>query len=244
LTKDPFEITRTGAFSGGEIGQNSGLTITQRGVVFSIAPDPVLKVLKSSSHATSVSMSSGGQNPVNSNTTSVTISSKNSFDATTGSFLEEGSTNDGSGAGRYSSILKNLKPGTFYYVRAYAVADKGKVYYGNQVSFWTADACFIATAAYGSIVHPYVRILRDFRDQYLLTNDPGRSFVRLYYQYSPPMADCIANHVVLRQVIRLLLLPLIAVSWLILNLGMAGLLVLAVVSALSYWMLQLHWKRA
>ena len=45
--------------------------------------------------------------------------------------------------------------------------------------------CFIATAAYGSIMHPYVKELRKFRDTYLLTNYMGKVFVDLYYEYSP-----------------------------------------------------------
>lgn len=40
--------------------------------------------------------------------------------------------------------------------------------------------CFIATAAYGSLLEPHVRILCKFRDRYLLTNGPGKTFVKYY----------------------------------------------------------------
>ena len=72
-------------------------------------------------------------------------------------------------------------------------------------------SCFIATAAYGSYLDPKVMVLRRFRDTMLLTNAPGRLFVRAYYAASPPLADFISRHSQLRAVTRCLLAPLIAV---------------------------------
>lgn len=69
--------------------------------------------------------------------------------------------------------------------------------------------CFIATAAYGSYLHPKVMVLREFRDKYLLTNLPGRVLVATYYRISPPIAEFISRHELLRFIVRLLLAPVI-----------------------------------
>ena len=72
--------------------------------------------------------------------------------------------------------------------------------------------CFIATATYGSPWHPHVNILRAFRDQYLLTNSVGARLVRLYYTYSPPMAEYIREHPIARRGARVAFVPLIGLA--------------------------------
>ena len=69
--------------------------------------------------------------------------------------------------------------------------------------------CFIATAAYGSIMHPYVKALRAFRDRHLLNNSPGRAFVGFYYKYSPSIADVIRDSEYLRFITRIVLTPVV-----------------------------------
>lgn len=69
--------------------------------------------------------------------------------------------------------------------------------------------CFIATAAYGSYLHPKVMVLRTFRDECLLTNAPGRALVDLYYRCSPPLADTIRQNAAARVLVRILLAPVI-----------------------------------
>jgi len=69
--------------------------------------------------------------------------------------------------------------------------------------------CFIATAAYGSYLNPHVEALRRFRDRYLITNAPGRLFVHIYYATSPPLADFIQRHAVIRVLVRISLTPLV-----------------------------------
>jgi hypothetical protein len=77
--------------------------------------------------------------------------------------------------------------------------------------------CFIATAAYGSPMEEHVKILRDFRDRFLLTNSAGKVFVDIYYAYSPFIADFITEHETLRAPVRLGLLPIVGLSWAMLN---------------------------
>ncbi|HEB86318.1 MAG TPA: DUF11 domain-containing protein [Gammaproteobacteria bacterium] len=74
------------------------------------------------------------------------------------------------------------------------------------------SGCFIATAAWGSDMQKEVRYLRAFRDYYLLDNRAGRWFVRQYYRYSPPLADYIRSRPRLRELVRVLLTPLVAMS--------------------------------
>jgi len=73
--------------------------------------------------------------------------------------------------------------------------------------------CFIATVAYGSALQPHVQILRAFRDQYLLPNALGRRFVSFYYHYGPSWAHFIGQHEFLKSLVRLLLLPFVALSY-------------------------------
>ncbi len=80
--------------------------------------------------------------------------------------------------------------------------------------------CFIATAAYGSYQHPFVQILRDFRDEALLPTASGRAFVDWYYRTSPPYAAWIARHDAARFVVRILLWPVIGLAWLHLHLAL------------------------
>jgi uncharacterized delta-60 repeat protein len=88
---------------------------------------------------------------------------------------------------------------------------------GEELKRW--GSCFIATAAYGSPLHPYVEILRDFRNTYLVPNKLGRKIVDLYYEYSPFVANIIAKHKALKVFVRIKLLPIIAISYSTLHFG-------------------------
>ena len=103
--------------------------------------------------------------------------------------------------------------------------------------------CFIATAAFGSPMAVEVQVLREFRDEELLTHAPGRWLVAAYYWTSPPLARLIGSNEVLRSATRITLRPVIwwaalalespVLAWSLLILGAGGMLVVVI----TPWML-------
>jgi len=65
-----------------------------------------------------------------------------------------------------------------------------------------SGGCFIATAAYDTDTAWELDILREFRDEVLLPNSLGAKLVSFYYRTSPPIADFISQHEVLRTAVR------------------------------------------
>ena len=66
-------------------------------------------------------------------------------------------------------------------------------------------ACYIATAVYGSYDAPEVCTLRLFRDNYLAKRGWGRSFIKIYYKYSPKLIRSIKKNNILNVFFRNLL---------------------------------------
>jgi len=115
-----------------------------------------------------------------------------------------------------------LKNDSNYYYKVCAYNSAGDSDYSDADYATTGNddsGCFIATAAYGSLMEPHVKILREFCDRFLSTNAIGKSFLNLYYRYSPPIAHYIAQHDALRFIIRWSLLPFVGMSWLVLFIG-------------------------
>jgi hypothetical protein len=79
--------------------------------------------------------------------------------------------------------------------------------------------CFVATATYGTPMASEVQILRDFRDQCLLTTPVGHALTNLYYKFSPPIAEFITEHPRLKPVVRAGLVPAVAISTVAVNTG-------------------------
>jgi hypothetical protein len=71
------------------------------------------------------------------------------------------------------------------------------------------DACFIATAAYGSVMANDVELLRDFRDATLARSVLGELAIETYYTFGPPVAGVVGQSDMLRQTARGILQPLV-----------------------------------
>ena len=103
-----------------------------------------------------------------------------------------------------------------------------------------SSPCCTATAAYGTPMAQEIGILRQFRDEYLLTNPVGKTLAEIYYSVSPPLAEFLIEHPDLKPVVRAGLAPAVAMSTIAVNtssagkIAIAGLLVLVSV-ALAIW---------
>jgi hypothetical protein len=72
------------------------------------------------------------------------------------------------------------------------------------------DACFIATAAYGSLMANDVEMLRHFRDSVLQQTVLGELAVETYYTFGPAVAGVVSQSELLRETARDALRPLVS----------------------------------
>ncbi len=77
------------------------------------------------------------------------------------------------------------------------------------------SGCLIATATYGSELSPQVQFLRGFRDNTVYSTFAGSSFMTafngFYYSFSPSVASVISDNSALRDIMKVVLYPLIAI---------------------------------
>ncbi len=66
-----------------------------------------------------------------------------------------------------------------------------------------------------------IEILREFRDEYLLTSPVEQALVGLYYKVSPPIAEFITEHPSLKPVVKAGMLPAVAISTIVVNTPLA-----------------------
>jgi hypothetical protein len=113
--------------------------------------------------------------------------------------------------------LKDLLPETRYTVAVRAFDDCHNTSSITTTTFATAarkigevDACFIATAAYGSLLANDVEMLRHVRDTLLKHSVLGELAVETYYTFGPPVAGVIGESDLLREVARDVLTPIVS----------------------------------
>ncbi len=73
--------------------------------------------------------------------------------------------------------------------------------------------CLISTATFGSELAPQVQMLREIRDNNLLSTESGSTFMTgfntLYYSFSPTIADWERQSPIFREVVQIAITPLI-----------------------------------
>jgi len=110
--------------AGNSINYSNEVTITTNGVAL-VTTNPISQITNNSALGSGTITNTGGTN----------ISSRGVVWSTTPSptILLSTKTNDGTGAGTFTSNIINLTPSTTYYVRAYATNSSGTAY-GNEIS--------------------------------------------------------------------------------------------------------------
>jgi hypothetical protein len=81
----------------------------------------------------------------------------------------------------------------------------------------SGSGCCVATASCGNPTATELQILREFRDEYLLTNPLGKAFVEFYYTVSPPMAAFVTEYPSLKPIVRAGLMPAVAITSIVVN---------------------------
>ncbi len=121
---------------------------------------------------------------------------------------------------RYCLIMGNMnKAQNIYYFTTGNNDTKTCATPSEVVGVLDDKSCFISTAAFGSDMAPEVQTFRSFRNKFLLTNIFGKKFVKLYYKYSPPLANFIAESKLLKALTRGILLPILVFSKIALSYG-------------------------
>ncbi len=78
----------------------------------------------------------------------------------------------------------------------------------------TGGGCLIATAAYGTELAPQVQLLREIRDNTVMSTASGASFMtgfnQLYYSFSPTIADLERENPMFQEAVRAFITPMIS----------------------------------
>ena len=110
------------------------------------------------------------------------------------------------------------------------------------------SGCLIATAAFGSELAPQVQLLREYRDNKVMSTLAGSSFLKVfnivYYSFSPSIADAERNNLFLQESVRAVVTPFVGILYVakIVNFGSnessvlaSGILVSSLIGAVYFW---------
>ena len=110
------------------------------------------------------------------------------------------------------------------------------------------SGCLIATAAFGSELAPQVQLLREYRDNTVMTTLVGSSFLKVfnivYYSFSSPIADAERNNPFLQESVRAIITPFVGILYVAktVNFGSnessvlaSGILVSSLIGAVYFW---------
>jgi len=111
--------------------------------------------------------------------------------------------------------------------------------YAQDSGGTTTSSCCAVASAYDGTDDGRLDVIRQFRDDYLMTNPVGRGLAALYYRVSPPVARFINDHPSVRPVARAALMPVVAASTAAVDttlpekIGIAGALSVALLAAVA-----------
>jgi hypothetical protein len=94
--------------------------------------------------------------------------------------------------------------------------------YAGRAKYTQLSGCVVATAAYGSALHPDVALLRHERDLAVGQSSLARLVALLYAESAPPLATLVGQSEVVRTVVRAVLAPAVLVNRGALLLGQRG----------------------
>jgi len=124
------------------------------------------------------------------------------------------------------TFYKDTPSAGIWYYKVSAYNDYGEVDCSNPQSILVSysggvpegggGGCFIASLCFGENSWQ-VKILKEFRDRFLLRNKIGRNFVRFYYTYSPEISEFLKNKVVIKFLVKFALYPVILFAYLIIK---------------------------
>jgi hypothetical protein len=204
-------------------GSSALLTVDAQPIIDTTAPGPITQLAPSSVAASTATLSftAPGSNGTIGTVSGYEVRVRANDPMTPDNFASSmlvAATITPTPAGTTQTVqVTNLLPETQYWVgvRAYDECHNEDDIAITQLTTTVplngrVDACFVATAAYGSTMANDVEMLRHFRDAVLHSTAFGELFIETYYTFGPPVAGVVGSSDLLRATARAVLDPVVA----------------------------------